>query len=228
MTVSPNSCGPARSEPPTPSAGGAARAGQRGASLVALMAFMTVLALLALAVAPSLQQQVRRQREEEAIFRGEEVAEAIRRYVQINNRWPTSMDQLIDGVPLPGRTTKLQILRPTAAKDPLSDNGTWKLIKSQSQEIRDFHRRVMTYNNGQLPDTQIKNISIVQTELASLTLVAINTETDAEESAPGGEDDSENSSGPFVGVVSRARQNSVIRYYGIGRYDRWVFTPLFR
>lgn len=228
MTASLNSRGAGVSVAPVRTANAVALAGQRGASLVALMAFMTVLALLALAVAPSLQQQVRRQREEEAIFRGEEVAEAIRRYVQINNRWPTSMDQLIDGVPLPGRTTKLQILRPAAAKDPLSDGGTWKLIKSQSQEIRDFHRRVMTYNNGQLPDTQIKNINIVQTELASLTLVRLDPDADSEESAPGGVDDSENTSGPFVGVTSRARQNSVIRYYGIGRYDRWVFTPLFR
>jgi type II secretory pathway pseudopilin PulG len=83
-----------------------ARAAERGASLVALLGLMTFLALMAMAIAPSIQQQAQRQREEEAIFRGEEVAEAIRRYALITGRLPTSMDQLTDGVPVPGRTTK--------------------------------------------------------------------------------------------------------------------------
>src|SRR3989442_1003172 len=46
--------------------------------------------------------------------------------------------------------------------------------------------------------------------------------------APGGEDNSENSSGPFLGVSSRSRRNSVITFYGIDRHDEWIFTPLFR
>ncbi len=206
---------------------GPGRRGERGSSLVALMALMTVMAFMAMAVAPSLQQAVKRQREEEAIFRGEEVAEAIRKYALITGRLPTSMDQLTDGVPVPGRTTKLQLLRPMAAKDPLSQDGTWKLVKSRSQEILDFHRRVMVYNNGRLPDTQYQNLPVFSQELIPLANVLPDADDD-DTSAPGGEDDTENSSGPFIGVVSRARQNSVIRYYGIGRYDRWVFTPLFR
>jgi type II secretory pathway pseudopilin PulG len=195
-----------------------------------MLAFMTVLGFLLMAVAPSLNQQVKRQREEEAIFRGEEVAEAIRRYALITGRLPTSMDQLTDGVPLPGRTTKLQILRPMAAKDPLSSDGSWKLIKSRSQEILEFHRRVMTYNNGRLPDTQFQNLPVFSQELIAFTSVRLDAEGDADEdeAAPGDEDDAENSSGPFIGVASRARRSSVIRYYGIGRYDHWIFTPLFR
>ena len=51
-----------------------------GYTLVALLALMTILALFAAAAAPSLRQQARREREKEAIFRGEEVAEAIRLY----------------------------------------------------------------------------------------------------------------------------------------------------
>ena len=206
----------------------ATRSGERGVSLVALLGLMTVMALMALAVAPSLVQQAQRQREEEAIFRGEEVAEAIRKYALVTGRLPTSMDQLTDGLPVPGRTTKLQILRPVAAKDPLSSTGEWKLVKSRSQEILDFHRRVMSYNNGRLPDTQYANLPVFSQELIPLASVRIDEEGDAEEKAPGGEDDADNSSGPFIGVVSRARHNSVINYYGIGRYDRWVFTPLFR
>jgi hypothetical protein len=36
------------------------------------------------------------------------------------------------------------------------------------------------------------------------------------------------SSGPFVGVASRSRKDSVLTYYGIERHDQWIFTPLFR
>jgi hypothetical protein len=52
--------------------------------------------------------------------------------------------------------------------------------------------------------------------------------TDSKDTAPGGEDDSANSSGPFLGVTSRSQRNSVMTYYGIDRHDGWLFTPLFR
>jgi type II secretory pathway pseudopilin PulG len=38
---------------------------------------MTIMMIMMMAVAPSIQQQVQREKENEAIFRGEEVAEAI-------------------------------------------------------------------------------------------------------------------------------------------------------
>ena len=59
---------------------GTRRRSEGGYSLVALLAVMTVLALFAMAVAPSLQQQSQRDKEKEAIYRGEQVAEAIREY----------------------------------------------------------------------------------------------------------------------------------------------------
>src|ERR1044072_4398920 len=58
----------------------ASRRSEGGYTLVALMAMMTGLALFAMAVAPSLQQQAQREREQEAIYRGEQVADAIRAF----------------------------------------------------------------------------------------------------------------------------------------------------
>src|SRR5437660_1967110 len=52
--------------------------------------------------------------------------------------------------------------------------------------------------------------------------------TEYADTEPGGEDDSANSSGPFLGVASRSQRNSVITYYGIDRHDQWIFTPLFK
>src|SRR5450432_937408 len=107
------------------------RAGERGYTLVALLAVMTIMALFALAAAPSILQQAQREREKEAIFRGEEVADAIRVYygAQASTRGqgeqalPTSMDDLIQGATINGRTKKLQVLRASAARDPLSSTG---------------------------------------------------------------------------------------------------------
>src|SRR6266850_1369957 len=54
------------------------QARQRGYTLVALLVVMTLMALLALAAAPSILQQAQREREKEAIFRGEEAASLAR------------------------------------------------------------------------------------------------------------------------------------------------------
>src|ERR1043166_4998239 len=47
-------------------------------------------------------------------------------------------------------------------------------------------------------------------------------DTESTGSAPGGDDNSASSSGPFLGVASRSQRNSVITYYGIDRHDQWL------
>src|SRR5437867_569233 len=90
---------------------------EEGYTLVALLAVMTVLALFALAAAPSIRQQAQREREIEAIYRGEQMAEAIRVYYSYQQSrvgpgdpaLPTSVEKLLEG--LPSGTKKVQILR---------------------------------------------------------------------------------------------------------------------
>src|SRR5207253_6702297 len=86
----------------------ATRNPQSGYTLVALLALMTLLALFAMAAAPSILQRTQREREKEAIFRGEEVADAIRIYyktrgIRGDGGLPTSIDQLLEGVPVANR-----------------------------------------------------------------------------------------------------------------------------
>src|SRR6267143_3671485 len=138
------------------------QARQRGYTLVALLVVMTLMALLALAAAPSILQQAQRDREKEAIFRGEEVADAIRLYygAQVrNNRpqgdtaLPTSIDDLLEGVQV-GRTKKLQVLRASAARDPLSKTGEWRLIRPHTAAMQDFVCNVMRYTENVRPTTR--------------------------------------------------------------------------
>src|SRR6185369_17779390 len=117
------------------------RDSEGGYTLVALLLVMSLLALWAVAAAENVRQQGQREREKEAMFRGEQVADAIRSYYRFRgaqgvNSLPTSMDQLLEGIPR--GTKKLQILRVEASRDPLSSSGEWKLIGPTSQDIGGF------------------------------------------------------------------------------------------
>lgn len=204
---------------------------EHGYALVAMLAVMSLLALLALAVAPSIQQQTQREREKEAVFRGEQVADAIRSYYQFRGQYggaqgvsalPTSIDQLVEGIQIPGRTKKLQILRLSASRDPLSEDGEWRLISPTSEDFARYVRDLTVYSGGTPPTARIQALAGLVPRAVSI----LNTGTD--ESAPGGENTSPDASGPFIGVASRSQRDSVITYFGIERHDHWVFTPLFR
>ncbi|HVF87995.1 MAG TPA: hypothetical protein VM866_10410 [Pyrinomonadaceae bacterium] len=203
----------------------ASRAGERGYTLVALLALMTILALALTAAAPSIHQQKQRDLEREAVARGEEVAEAIAQYMRVKRVPPTSMDQLLEG--LAYGTKKVQILRPSAAIDPLSSTGEWRLVRSRSSEISSFQQAVMLYSGGSPPPLS-KDGTLAQLLQPHVAAILGIVDTGKKEEAPGGEDDSTNATGPFIGVASRSRRDSVITYYGIERHDKWVFTPLFR
>lgn len=200
---------------------------QRGYALVSLLLVMSLLALFALGAAQNIRQQAQREREKEAIFRGEQVADAIRSYYRYRgaqgvNSLPNSMDDLLQGIPR--GTKKLQILRSEAAHDPLSSSGEWKLVGPTSQDVGAFVKSLTVYSGG-VPPTPRGDMA----RLASLIPQMMNVlDTQSTNTAPGGEDDSANSSGPFLGVASRSQRNSVMTYYGIDRHDGWLFTPLFR
>src|SRR5713226_5779952 len=137
---------------------GPPRHNERGYTLVALLAVMSLLALFAMTAASNLQQQGQREREKEAIFRGGQVADAIRLYYQSKGRQganslPTSMDQLLEGIPR--GTKKLQILRVSALRDPLSKAGEWKLIGPTSQDFAQFVAALTVYAGGVPPQPKM-------------------------------------------------------------------------
>jgi type II secretory pathway pseudopilin PulG len=202
---------------------------EAGYTLVALLLVMSLLALFALSAAENVRQRGQREREKEAIFRGEQVGDAIRLYYQSRGAQgvpslPTSMDDLTEGISLPGRDKKLQILRTEAARDPLSGSGEWKLIGPTAPEIISFVKSLTVYSGGTPPVPRGD-----MGRLASLVPQMTNVlDTESANSAPGGEDTSANSSGPSIGVASRSQRNSVMTYFGIDRHDEWIFTPLFK
>ncbi len=211
------------------------RSSEGGYTLVALLALMTLLALFATAAAPSIRQQAQREREKETIFRGEQVADALRDYYVYRSTTgrgagdqslPTSIDQLLEGIPVPGGTKKRQILRASAARDSLSTSGEWRLVRPRSPDLIDFQRSVMLYAGNFLPQPQQQQMAQLQQFAAPQLINVAGAESDRPTRSEG--DLSADSSGPFVGVSSRSQNNSVLHYYGIDRHDQWIFTPLFR
>ena len=202
------------------------RRSERGMSLLVVMGMMAVFAIMMLAVAPPIQQEIQRQKELETIQRGEQVAEAIRQYVEFyrGNRLPNSMDDLLEG--LPQGTKRRQILRDEAAVDPLSPDGKWRLIKPDPMVLARFARRVQNFNNGLLPPNPSRTFDRYG------ILIVNNINADSDDANTDLDDDTdfdvETDNVPFIGVASQDKGKSVIAYYGIERHSSWIFTPLFR
>ncbi len=98
---------------------GRPRARQAGYALVALMVTVTVMMVMMAAAVPSWRYLMKNDREEELIFRGGEIADAIGRYQKKNaNTLPTSLDVLVKG----------KFLR-KAYKDPMTKDGKWRFLR---------------------------------------------------------------------------------------------------
>lgn len=201
------------------------RTGEHGMTLFAVMAVMALFAIALLAVAPTVQMEVQREKELETIRRGEEIAEAIRQYVEFYGgaKLPNSMDELLEG--LPNGTKKRQILRASAAVDPMSEDGKWRLIKADVATLGPFAKRVQDYNNGLLPS----NPSQTFDRFALVIVNSLNTGSESDTTEPDeGEIEVLTENTPFIGVASQSRSKSIIAYYGIQNHSKWIFTPLFR
>lgn len=212
--------------PDTRHAPGARAGRQRGYALVALLALMTMLMIAAMAAAPSLRHQARRERELETIARGEEVAEAIRAFIHYTGRPPTSMDELKEGAPR--GTKKVQVLRASAACDPLTSRegecGEWRLIKPTDPALVTFVVSLGKYANGRVPETRDDRLKAFANQLPRPTAIL---DTGTSRDAPCDEVGA-SSNGPFIGVASRSCADSIIAYYGIEQHAGWVFTPFYR
>src|SRR5215471_9521054 len=93
---------------------------QKGYVLLSIMLMVTLM-LIALAVeAPRLAQQIKREKEEELIHRGNEYRNAIKKYFRKFGRYPVSLDQLEN-------TNNMRFLR-KRYKDPFTGKDDWRLL----------------------------------------------------------------------------------------------------
>ena len=205
------------------------RKNEAGMTMMAVMVFMTIFAFVLMAAAPSFQIDVQREKELEAIRRGEEISDAIHQYFIYHRgtKLPQSLDELLEG--LPDGTRKRQILRASSVKDPLTLDGRWRLIQPEPDVIARFAKRVQTYNNGILPSSPQTGLGRNGYDRFTVVLANIlNTDSEDEDDDADEEDTSVEEDVPFIGVASQSRRRSVLTYYGVENHAKWIFTPLFR
>jgi type II secretory pathway pseudopilin PulG len=95
---------------------------QRGYALFLALLVLTILLVSSAATVTMLSTQVRRQHEEEMIWRGGQYKRAIRSYYRKTGHYPQTLDDLMKGVP------SVHFLR-KEYKDPMNRNdGEWRLI----------------------------------------------------------------------------------------------------
>ena len=120
----------ANNQRPITDRGKSRRNRQSGYLLLVLLIAVALLSIAAAAVAPSIAQQIRRDREDEMIHRGKQYAQAIKRYYTKFHRYPANLDQLMD-------TNGLHFLRKRYA-DPFTGKDDWKLVHQGEATIPNF------------------------------------------------------------------------------------------
>jgi len=93
---------------------------QRGYVLLAVMLLVTLMLLTLSIELPRIAQQIRREKEEELIHRGNEYKNAIKKFYRKNGRYPLTLDDLEKG-------NNMRFLR-KRYKDPFTGKDDWRLL----------------------------------------------------------------------------------------------------
>ena len=93
---------------------------QRGYVLLAILFILAVLTISLLAASQAIATQIKRDREEEMVHRGQQYVRAIRRYYRKFGRYPAKIEDL-------EVSNNIRFLR-RRYKDPMMPNGEWKVL----------------------------------------------------------------------------------------------------
>ena len=180
---------------------GLARGGspQAGYAMAALLVAMAVMAVMLSAAMPVWSQMIRRDKEEELIFRGTQYARAINQYQRkFANASPASLDVLIE-----------QRLLRKKFRDPLSPNkdGEFQLLYLQNQATTGAQGQGQGQPQGQGQSSRGRG---------------------AGTGAPLGSSigSSMSGRGPIVGVASQNTGQSIRTYKGKDHYNEWQFIGM--
>ncbi len=175
------------------------------AGVLVLIAIMSIMMAMALPVWDRIKQ---RENEEELIFRGKEYVEAIGRYHTKFNSYPPDVETLL----------KMKFIR-KLYKDPMTENGEWKLLHPDSLVETGEAGFVNQPGSKKSADDDEDEGNNPQEVIPGL---GGSKKPDSEEEKS--EEGDEKSIGPVVGVVSRSKKNSLRIYNGQSTYDKWIFA----
>jgi type II secretory pathway pseudopilin PulG len=171
---------------------------------VTLLAAVTIMLIMMAAAVPSWRYVMKNDREEELIFRGGEIADAIARFQQRNgNALPISLEVLVKG----------KFLR-REYKDPMTKDGKWRFIRPGDQvgAIRPPGAPGSPTTPGRPSRSASSSPSSSRTSTGGTT-------RSSSFSQPG------QTLGGIQGVASTSDEESLRVFNGRTKYSEWLFLP---
>jgi hypothetical protein len=229
------------------------RRNERGYALVGLMGVMMFALILTTATAPSVKFESQREREEEMLWRGQQIAIALQRYaVMRGGQYPTDLNDLVEGIEVGAK--KIRLLRPSALCDPMMpcdpESTNWRLVHPGDplvKELLDAYVAAQQRGNVILPPPPANLVLFAQMGATKLPGQAADTQLDGNigpgnppvndpagppppSGGPGislsdGTGNSLSDKAPIIGVVSRRADKMFRNYFGIEQYDHTLFFP---
>lgn len=171
------------------------RSNAAGFTMVAVVIFIAILTIVIAAVGPSIGMLMRREREEELLFRGKQYARGIAIFHRRFGRYPTSLKEMWENNPRSVR--KLW-------KDPMCNCEDWKLLIQGQPDSTPFIDQNVDPSNRP-PATYANLLKPTPTP-----------------GAFGGATEPTNV-GPIVGVRSKVHKQALREWRGRKYYDEWRF-----
>lgn len=222
---------------------------ERGYLMVGLLAMMTISLVMIGAALPQLKFESQREREEEMLWRGQQVAWALGQYSQLKGtQLPTTLEELVDGVTV--GVKKVRLLRRSALCDPMlpctGEKSNWRLVHPFDPVISSMVSSLQAYQQKKKDDPQMQQMLAVS--IANLQRYAPrvqlpggasnslgtglngipqdgqnnqnpNDQDDTGRSLLGGLSDQK----PIVGVVSHSKDRTVRQILDLEQYDQELF-----
>ena len=163
--------------------------------MVAVVIFIAILTILIAAVGPSIGTIMRREREEELLFRGKQYARAIALFQRRYGRYPTDLKELYFNRP--------RVIR-HLWKDPMCNCDNWKLLIQGQPDSTPFLNQNVDPSNR--PPSTYLRLFPTPTPVGFV-----------------GGDGAEKNAGPIVGVRSRVHEEGLREWRGRRFYDEWRF-----
>ena len=210
--------------------------GERGYALVGLMTVMMIAMILTTAAAPSLRREMQREKEEEMLWRGQQVVVALSRYRAFRGGvFPTDLKELVEGIDINGK--RLRLLRPSAICDPMTPcegegETNWRTVNPGDPLTRELLEAIIiAQEKSKLPVNPQGIQELARfAQVGTVTLPGQPADTQLDgvigqgENQQGGSGDNTQGA-PIIGVVSRKSGKMFRAYYGIEEYDRALFFP---
>ena len=200
--------------------------GQSGYVLLVVMLAMTFILIAMSIAAPRIAQQIKRQKEEELVFRGKEYAMAVKRFAhKSGGQYPATIEQLEN-------TNHIRFLR-QRYKDPMTGDSDWRLVHYGEAQVTIPAPNPGGLNNstqpGSLNSSSSSGPANTQANPNSTTplpqnttqqnngqLGSLNTSGIGNGQTAGG--------GPIIGVASVNKGQAIKEFNDKDHYNDWLFV----